>query len=331
MRKRKISVVCSFVKKYKKLPTLTLARMLNNKYPIMFPTMESARSMIRYVRGSMGSYNRNYARKEFIRTQKEIEDWKNHIPKPERSKFKIYNAAENITYLVLCDLHAPYHSLRELQIAIAYGREHGCNGVILNGDIIDFYQISQFTKDPKNRDIQYEIDCVGAILDSLIRALKPKKIIWKMGNHERRLENYLRRNAPELVNLNKLKTTSLFDASERGVKIVESGNPIKYKGLTILHGDEYGGSFIAPVNPARGIFLRAGDCVVIGHRHITSEHTETTINGKIITCWSIGCLCDLHPEYAPLNKWNHGFGILETGQGRFWKFHNKRIVEGEVV
>jgi len=27
-----------------------------------------------------------------------------------------------------------------------------------------------------------------------------------------------------------------------------------------------------------------------------------------------GCLCDLHPEYARINNWNHGIGRVETNE-----------------
>ena len=85
----------------------------------------------------------------------------------------------------------------------------------------------------------------------------------------------------------------------------------------------------SPVNPARGLFLKGYECAIESHYHRTSEHTEPTLLDKVITTWSLGCLCDLHPDYAPLNKWNHGFGLLYIDD-KGWKFVNKRIVQGEV-
>jgi hypothetical protein len=52
----------------------------------------------------------------------------------------------------------------------------------------------------------------------------------------------------------------------------------------------------------------------------------------MITCWSIGCLCGLHPEYAPLNKWVHGFAIVHgESEDGYFEVENKRIVEGRIV
>jgi hypothetical protein len=158
------------------------------------------------------------------------------------------------------------------------------------------------------------------------------KFIWKLGNHEDRIEKYLMAQAPALVGVKALQTSSLFELTGKEIDIVKANNPIRHRALTLIHGNEYGATFTPPVNAARGLFLKANACVVGAHRHTTSEHTETTLRGEVITCWAIGCGCDLHPEYAPLNKWNHGHGYLETtAKGEFWKFHNKRIVKGVVV
>jgi hypothetical protein len=47
-------------------------------------------------------------------------------------------------------------------------------------------------------------------------------------------------------------------------------------------------------------------------------------------CWSQGCLCDLHPEYARTNKWNHGFAVIETAANREFEVLNYRVQDGKV-
>jgi hypothetical protein len=52
--------------------------------------------------------------------------------------------------------------------------------------------------------------------------------------------------------------------------------------------------------------------------------------GRETTCWSTGCLCDLRPEYARINKFNHGFASVQVyGDGQF-DVHNFRIANGRV-
>ena len=87
----------------------------------------------------------------------------------------------------------------------------------------------------------------------------------------------------------------------------------------------------SPVNIARGLFLKAKVSAMQGHNHQTSEHTETDMNGRITTTWSVGCLSELHPMYMPLNKWNHGFAFVEVQPDGDFQVQNKRIHKGEVL
>ena len=68
-----------------------------------------------------------------------------------------------------------------------------------------------------------------------------------------------------------------------------------------------------------------------GHYHQSSDHTETRIDGDTITTWSTGCLCNLHPKYMPLNKWNLGFALYNQVDKDFWHLQNKRIIQNQVV
>jgi hypothetical protein len=139
--------------------------------------------------------------------------------------------------------------------------------------------------------------------------------------------------APELANLAKnLPTiTSLMHLKRRGWSYVTDRRVIELGKLQILHGHEYPTPIIGPVNPARGAFLRAMECVMVGHHHQTSEHTAPTLSQKMITTWSTGCLCDLHPAYARLNKWNQGFAAVEVdSKGRF-NVDNLRVLNGRVL
>ncbi len=99
-----------------------------------------------------------------------------------------------------------------------------------------------------------------------------------------------------------------------------------------IHGHEYVGGISAPVNPARGLFLKAKVSTFQGHNHQTSEHTEPTLTGKMVTTWSLGCLSELHPAYMPLNKWNHGFAEVDLDpNGEDFEFNNKRIFKGKIL
>jgi hypothetical protein len=150
------------------------------------------------------------------------------------------------------------------------------------------------------------------------------KIFYRKGNHEDRYDRYVMDHASELWGIEEVTYESVLHVFDYGIEIIRSKRPVHYGALTLLHGDEYKG-FISTVNPARTAFLRAKETVLIAHSHQTSQHTEPTVRQNDITAWSIGCLCDLHPSWGPLNKWNWGFAILERLEDDEFLIDNLRI------
>jgi hypothetical protein len=157
-----------------------------------------------------------------------------------------------------------------------------------------------------------------------------KRVVYKLGNHEVRYESYLRQRAPELLDLEEFDFASILHADELQVEIIKANQAMQIGGLNVIHGHEYAASFVSPVNPARGLFLRAKASSLQHHQHQTSEHNESDIRGKQTACFSVGCLCDLRPEYSPLNRWNHGAALAELSAERF-SIDNFRIVKGGIV
>jgi hypothetical protein len=49
-----------------------------------------------------------------------------------------------------------------------------------------------------------------------------------------------------------------------------------------------------------------------------------------IASYSTGCLCQLTPRYARVNRWNHGFATLEAEKGGDWDIRNLKIIKGKV-
>jgi hypothetical protein len=136
---------------------------------------------------------------------------------------------------------------------------------------------------------------------------------------------------PELRKVVDLQLGKIFRTDELGIKIINSKQRAKFGSLNVIHGHEFGESVFSPVNPARGLFLRAKASILAGHNHQTSSHHENDLNGKPTACFSTGCLCDLEPDYRPFafTKWNHGFAIVEV-DGKEFYVHNYRIINEKV-
>lgn len=309
--------------------TRQLTRIITKKYPEI--TYNSADSLIRRLRGVQQMSKKNgKVQKVAYNKPENAEGFYSALPKPEPSKFKIEELPIDVKkWLILSDIHVPYHDLDALTVAIEYGKKEKVDGVLLLGDIVDFYQLSTFSKDPLMRRPIEELNDTKKVLGYIRKQLNPKRFLYKAGNHEQRLEWFLMKRAPELFDLPCITLPELLDFDNYGVQHIPALNVLRRGHLTLIHGHETGRGLMSPVNPARGMYMKAKGCVLSGHEHRTSDHTENTIMDEVITCWSIGCLCERKPAYRPINNWNHGFAILHGGHD--WSIDNKKIVNGKVL
>jgi predicted phosphodiesterase len=227
-------------------------------------------------------------------------------------------------------LHVPYHDEEAIGLAIAYGKERKADAVIINGDMADFFALSKWEKDPRKRDLAGEVAAGRDMLQMLRDSFPKAKIVWKEGNHEERWERYLQTKAADLLGLPEFSWANVYGLAERHVQHVGECRPLKLGKMTVIHGHEYRFSISNPVNPARGLFNRGKIHALCGHFHQPSNHAERRLDGKVVATWSTGCLCDLHPDYAPINNWSHGFAFVELASNGAFEVWNPRIIEGKV-
>ncbi len=317
---------------YAKLPRLTLAKLIYSKNKEVYNTVESVRTFIRQNTGQAGSARREkYALfKDEPRTQSYANDYKAMMPQSyaeDWTQFKIQKASRKI--LILSDLHVPYHSIEAIILAIDYGLARGADAVLLNGDTMDFHQISRFIKDPRARSLSDELQGGRDMLAMLRAAFPGIPIYYKEGNHDERLQHYLSLKAPELLGVMEYTLGDLLKFGDNRIEHIGDKRIVMVGKLPVIHGHEVFGG--ASVNPARTLYLRAKSSGLQGHNHRTSEHTEKDIHGEISTTWSTGCLCELNPRYMPINNHNHGFAFVELDEDGNYEVHNKRIYNGKIL
>lgn len=325
-------IVIDYILKFPNASTMAISRILLKENPLDFTNLEQTRAMVRYYRGELN--NKNKLNNSIVqkRTSEEKKQFMlKKLPESDYQKcepFIIPKGQNNI--LILSDIHFPYQDNKALELAINYGIENKVNAIYLNGDILDFYQCSRFTKDRRLRDIAGELDMGREFLKMLQETFKCP-IYYKIGNHEKRFEDYLMIKAPELLGIDDFKLEQLLRMREFGVTLVKDKQMALAGKLPILHGHEWFGGFAPPVNPARGLFLKAKESCIVGHHHRTSEHTEKTLSGEVTTTWSTGCLCGLSPEYAPYNNYNHGFAHVKISKDGNFELKNIRIINHKIV
>lgn len=318
-------------KKYPDKPTLALARMMYAKNKLLFKSVEDARSRLRYIEGKYGTAQRPCVSKtEFYKEEaRPTNPYK--LPESDETIFEPYYIKGHKRVAIFSDIHAPYHNISAITSALDFCKKDKPDALLLNGDTIDCHRLSRFIKDPAKRNFKQELDIFKALFDIFKKTLNCK-IYFKTGNHEERYEHFLQEKAGELIGIEEFTFENIIKARAEGIDIIEDKRPMKLNNLWGIHGHEYIGGISAPVNPARGLFLKSKASCFQGHNHQTSEHTEPTISGKMVTTWSLGCMSELHPAYMPLNRWNHGFAIVDLdSNGEDFQFRNKRIFKGKIL
>jgi len=218
--------------------------------------------------------------------------------------------------LILSDLHFPFHNYQAVKQALELGKENKVNTIILNGDTIDFHAISRFVKNPKERNLQREIEETKLFLYSLRKQFPKAEIIFKEGNHEARLTTYLWTRAEEFSDLPELSLQSLLHFKPNGIRFSEKNEVLRLGKLSVIHGHEAGG--ICTVYPARSLFLTANTDAIAGHCHRQSSFVKRTIKGEIIKTYTTGCLCELKADFSTHNDWMNGCALVTVeGNGDF--------------
>jgi predicted phosphodiesterase len=327
-RKPSSKYILALLKRFPNTPTLTLAKKAYKEEPKLFKSLDSARSAIRMYRGSIGGVNRiKVINKEFFVKPKESTNPFN-LPESHSKKQNVWRlpkAAKKI--LLISDLHIPYHDINAITTAIKTGANEGVDTVFINGDLLDFYQLSFHEKDPRKRSIADELEDCRQFFNSLRTAMPKVNIYYIPGNHEYRLERYLRVKAPELLDVEEFRLDVLLRVAEYGVEYISYASKCYFGKLLVEHGDKIKGA--GGVNPARTLYLRLKRHAICGHFHRSTESTEKVYDGDVYVTYSVGCLCELEPGYMEVNNHNHGFAII-TMDGDKFTVSNRKIVNGKV-
>ena len=234
---------------------------------------------------------------------------------------KPYEIKNSKNVLIISDTHFPFHDKKAIETALNY--RDNIDTVILLGDLMDFYGLSRYSKDPSKPRLKDEINICKEFLLHVSNKFKKAQIIYYEGNHEQRLNKYIYDHAAALFGIEAITLNSLLDLNKLGIKFIENGVFLKLSSAYLLHGNESGSK--GGINIARTMILKTNDNCIFGNFHKTQESPAKSLGGKEYANWSIGCLCGLKPAYMPINEWNHGFGVMEVF-GKEFEFNNKRIL-----
>jgi predicted phosphodiesterase len=320
-----------YLKNYPKMPIRTLASLIYSENEGQFNDFKHAYDILRYYAGTKGTVLRqNAGDKTVFRPVQLANNILDDMPKSFGSGPEFYDlplCTKEI--LLLSDIHMPYHDEDALRVAIDKGVADEVDCVILNGDSLDFHWLSTFDKDPSKPKMREEIEQGRWLMKALRETFPKAQIYFKIGNHEARLEKWLRHKAPEWIGTDEFELKMLLNFTEHRIHLIQSNTIIRAGDLFILHGHEYKGS--GSVNPARNLYLKAKSSAICGHFHRKSEFLTKDIGEIVHGAWSTGCLCELNPEYMPKgNDWVHGFARISLKANKRFTVKNYTIIDREI-
>jgi hypothetical protein len=246
------------------------------------------------------------------------------------TQLNVFNTTKEIE-LLIADLHKPYWDELAVQSVFDYmDSEHIIPDIVcILGDLIDFYQISTYSHDPRRKDPTEELTEARGFLVWLRNKYPDARIILKMGNHEYRLQRYIFNKAPDIAGLVEGLLQERLGLGELKIEWIE--DPFCIGKLWHLHGDERG--ITGGGNPeyiTNVIWKFVHDHFIVGHYHRRQDKIFKKIDGTLYWGGCVGYLAkDL--DYARLNNWDTGFALIKYDDGGNFRAQLKTIWNGNVL
>jgi predicted phosphodiesterase len=313
-RNKDTDIIIEYLKKFPEAPTKTLARKIYAEHP-KFTSFEGVYTRVRYYRGQLGEGHRKRLKDKSFQKELKVKHIMNEKLLPEshtktRTQFTFPTGCLKLG--VFGDVHIPYHDNTALETMFTKFEEENVDSLFINGDLLDFYQLSFHEKDPRMVHFKDEIEAGKQFLDYCRSRFPNIPIYYITGNHENRFERYLRIKASELLDMDEFRLDVLLHVAEYKVEFIPFRSKVVFGDYTIEHGDKIPGA--GGVVPARTLLMRLKSNSIVNHFHKSSESSQRVYGvgePTTIKAYSLGCMCDLAPEYMEINEWNHGFAIMK--------------------
>jgi predicted phosphodiesterase len=329
-------IVHEYLEKFPEAPSKTLARKIYNENTGFFSSLESAYSRVRYYRGQQGKRQResmdNGSNKNFKKELKtKVTQTKLFLPESHtkvRNQFTFPTGCMRLG--IFGDVHIPFHDNTALETMFTKFEEENVDSILINGDLLDFYQLSFHEKDPRVIHFKDEIEAGKEFLAYLRDRFPGIPIYYITGNHENRFERYLRIKASELLDMDEFRLDVILHVAEYRIEFIPFRSKVVFGDYTIEHGDKIPGA--GGVVPARTLLMRLKSNSIVNHFHKSSESSQRVYGigePTTIKAYSLGCMCDLAPEYMEINEWNHGFAILKRIKDKVSVTNYK--IEGNII
>jgi UDP-2,3-diacylglucosamine pyrophosphatase LpxH len=231
--------------------------------------------------------------------------------------------------VVINDQHVPFQDKKINKLVFDFITDFKPDIIDILGDLVDFWQISSFDKDPKRKgSIQSDIDQTHEYLKELRDIAPQAEIEVHAGNHTDRLRKYIWRQAEELNSLRSMNLGFLLGLEELKISLLDKAEDYRRRGdLILTHGTMV--SSDAGMT-ARRMLKRYGLSVMMGHTHRGGSTYVTDMLGTR-GAWENFCLCNMNlaTEWRMgMANWQTGFSYIYYYPDRF-EVHQVPIIKGK--
>lgn len=328
--KPETKIILDYIERFPNAPARTLSRKIFEENKNFFDSFEKIYGSVRYYLGVNGNQNRDVIKtKEFIRESRQLTK---SLPESHIEKRDIIKLPSGMKKLgIFGDVHIPYHDNEALETMFDKFEEEKVDGIYINGDLLDFYALSFHEKDPRKARFKDEIKAGREFLEYIRDRFPGIPIYFIPGNHENRFERYLRTKAVEILDIDEFRLDVLLQVGANRIEYLPFRSKVSFGNYLIEHGDKMKGA--GGVVPSRTALMRFKTNIIINHFHKTSSSSQRVYNtedSSTINGYSLGCMCELEPEYLEINEWDQSFGILDNDKGkisvRLFKIENGNII-----
>lgn len=223
------------------------------------------------------------------------------------------------TIVCLPDFQVPYHDPKLIRAMFRLISDVQPSKVIHVGDFLDSPEPSRWSRGAAGEyagTLQKSLDTAFDVLADLRAAFPSGPVVLKMGNHDRRISDYVTKYAPALGPLRALEFERLIHADALGVEVSHGLYDVA-PGWLVAHGDEGTLSRIAG-GTAAGLAAKFGRSVVCGHTHRAGLIPKSTgYNGKTYPVFGMEVGHAMDIKRAGYLKggaadWQQAIGVLHT-------------------
>lgn len=239
-----------------------------------------------------------------------------------------YEGSERI--FVCSDLHMPHLDYGFAEKAFAYASD--CDVAILGGDIFHQDAFGRFCDESSDFNTEYELT-----RKMLLQLANLVPVILVSGNHDRRLQKYLRKSADTKIDQYKMM---LRNQSGDALAILAEDTSCDYahnwwvqiESVIVSHPDRYSGVPYRNITNSMDYFApritKQWDTLCQGHSH---QAGEGTYKGR--HWFELGVMCnrmDYNAGPSQTNPmWVQGFAVLRLRNGKLDK-NKSRLYTGKV-